>query len=455
MKKFTFLKINLLVTILLASNVCVLAADPTITVTPASIPGIAAIVGSTETETITIVGAGLNSDITLAISANDLAYFDVSQKTVVNSSGTANVQVTVSYSPQEAGSHTAILTLSSEGAASVVRGLSGISAWAPLDAPVATSSTSANNQGFTANWEAVAGVTEYQLNVYTKTVCPKLIISEYVEGNSGNKAIEIYNGTGKSVDLSAYSLKKQTDGLGLYAGGTPLSGILASGDVYVVANGLAGSEILAVKDVVDNVVTNFSGNDAIALFENGMQIDEVGVFDQLAPWGQNITLVRKSTVVTPTTFNALEWDIHAIDYTANLGSHTMNIPAATGTRLDPVVGSPFAVTGTTSSVSGLQAGTTYYYEVKAIKGIMSAPSNEISVETSATKLNNTTNLLKVTALDGKISFSAVAGVSVEIYNAIGQKLLSKLAVDGKNTIAISARGVVLVKVGNQTTKVIL
>lgn len=456
MKNFTFLKINLLAIILLASNVNAQAADPTITVTPANIPGIAAIVGSTETETITVNGAGLTSDIILAISANELAYFDVSQTTVVNVDGTANVQVTISYTPLAAGSHAATLTLSSAGAVSVIRGLSGIAVWPPLAAPVATSATGANNHGFTANWEAVIGATEYQLSVYTKTVCPDLIISEYVEGNSFNKAIEVYNGTGKSVDLSNYSLKIQNNGTGLFTNELPLTGILASGNVYVVANSQAIPAILAVKDQIDDIITNFSGNDAIALFKDGIQIDEVGVINQPAPWGQNLTLIRKSAVIAPNTFEASEWDTQAIDYITNLGSHTMNIPVATGTRLNLVAGSPFTVTGSTSSaVSGLTGGTTYFYTVIAKNGNESLASNEIEAFTVATYLPNSATSLKVSAFDGKISFTAVAGETVEVYNAIGQKLLSKLTVDGKNTIAVTVRGVVLVKVGTRTTKVIL
>ena len=34
-----------------------------------------------------------------------------------------------------------------------------------------------------------------------------LIISEYIEGSSYNKAIEIYNGTGSAVDLNSYELQ--------------------------------------------------------------------------------------------------------------------------------------------------------------------------------------------------------------------------------------------------------
>ena len=39
--------------------------------------------------------------------------------------------------------------------------------------------------------------------VKAETVATDLIISEYIEGSSFNKAIELYNGTGATVDLSS------------------------------------------------------------------------------------------------------------------------------------------------------------------------------------------------------------------------------------------------------------
>lgn len=39
-----------------------------------------------------------------------------------------------------------------------------------------------------------------------------LIISEYAEGTSFNKYIEIYNGTGDSVDLTGYELWRVSNG---------------------------------------------------------------------------------------------------------------------------------------------------------------------------------------------------------------------------------------------------
>lgn len=39
-----------------------------------------------------------------------------------------------------------------------------------------------------------------------------LFFSEYVEGSSNNKALEIFNGTGVAVDLSQYSVKLGSNG---------------------------------------------------------------------------------------------------------------------------------------------------------------------------------------------------------------------------------------------------
>src|ERR671916_415889 len=68
-----------------------------------------------------------------------------------------------------------------------------------------------------------------------------LFISEYVEGSSNNKAIELFNGTGSPVDLTAGGYQLQ-----LYFNGstTPtnvaLSGTVAAGDAFVFAAASAG-----------------------------------------------------------------------------------------------------------------------------------------------------------------------------------------------------------------------
>ena len=72
-----------------------------------------------------------------------------------------------------------------------------------------------------------------------------------------------------------------------------------------------------------------------------------------------------------------------------------------------------------------------------------------------TGMSQVFSTLSVSASDGVIHFTAVAGKMVELYNAVGQKLLIKQTVDGMNSIPISTKGLVVLKVGNQIAKVVL
>ncbi|HCB18134.1 MAG TPA: hypothetical protein DEP76_13915, partial [Alteromonas sp.] len=84
------------------------------------------------------------------------------------------------------------------------------------------------------------------LGLPVSALADDLFISEYIEGSSNNKAIEIYNPTDTAIDLTGYRLEIYSNG-GTSAGTTiALSGMLASGDVYVVADNDADSAILAV-----------------------------------------------------------------------------------------------------------------------------------------------------------------------------------------------------------------
>ena len=62
-----------------------------------------------------------------------------------------------------------------------------------------------------------------------------LFFSEYSEGSGNNKYLEIYNGTGQSVDLSNYLIRYSQNGAQAWESNElGLSGALSAGDVYVV-----------------------------------------------------------------------------------------------------------------------------------------------------------------------------------------------------------------------------
>lgn len=162
---------------------------------------------------------------------------------------------------------------------------------------------------------------------------PDLIISEYIEGTSFNKSIEIYNGTGSSIDLSSYTLELYSNGSATVSQSVALSGTLNHGDVFVVSHGSADAAILAVTDLVSSAVINFNGDDALVLQGASGVVDsfgQVGV-DPGTEWpggGQDDTLVRKSTVcqgdtiVTDAFDASLEWDVLPVNTFTELGAHT-------------------------------------------------------------------------------------------------------------------------------------
>ncbi|WP_264538441.1 endonuclease [Flavobacterium sp. N1736] len=153
-----------------------------------------------------------------------------------------------------------------------------------------------------------------------------LLFSEYIEGSGNNKALEIANNTGSSVSLSAYTIKKQTNGAGAWSTGLALSGTLATGSKFVIVNSSISSTCFSTSAA--NISTSgtelmFNGNDAVGLFKNGVLIDIIGTFSGgTANFAVDVTLRRKSTVTSPsTTFNlSSQWDSYTTDTCNNLSS---------------------------------------------------------------------------------------------------------------------------------------
>ncbi len=161
----------------------------------------------------------------------------------------------------------------------------------------------------------------------------ELFFSEYVEGSSNNKALEIANVTSSPIDLSTYSIKRNGNGGATWSAPLNLTGTIAAGDVYVIINGSAAlQKLIDEADYVhpNNSSTNngepinFNGNDPIGLFKNDVLIDIIGVFNGgTVNFAKDVTLRRKNSVVNPnTTFDkANEWDEFAQDVVDNIGTH--------------------------------------------------------------------------------------------------------------------------------------
>jgi hypothetical protein len=78
-------------------------------------------------------------------------------------------------------------------------------------------------------------VITFSVLAFGQTNCSELFISEYVEGWSNNKALEIYNPTNQAIDLSGYFVVRYSNGASsaTVANAVQLNGIIAAHDVYV------------------------------------------------------------------------------------------------------------------------------------------------------------------------------------------------------------------------------
>jgi len=165
----------------------------------------------------------------------------------------------------------------------------------------------------------------------------ELFISEYVEGTSNNKAIEIFNGTSGAINLTsnAYKLEFYFNGATTAATTINLSGTINPGSVFVVASSLANSTILNVANQTSSSAF-YNGNDAIVLKKGSTIVDVIGQvgFNPGTEWGSGListadnTLRRLETTtqgdINPNdVFNpATEWIGYSTDTFDGLGTFT-------------------------------------------------------------------------------------------------------------------------------------
>ena len=193
---------------------------------------------------------------------------------------------------------------------------------------------------------AAAGVTTQYVECDGSVASPadNIFISEYIEGYSNNKAIEIYNATDASVDLSRYRLRLYFNGSTSVGQTITLSGTLSPGDVYIIANTGASAEIQALADLLSGSLT-YNGNDVVELYcvDPALVLDRIGIIGNNPGNGWDVagvttgtydhTIVRKPTVTqgnldwtdsAGTDATDSEWQVNDVNYIENLGFHTFD-----------------------------------------------------------------------------------------------------------------------------------
>jgi|GEM_PF-2726562 len=215
------------------------------------------------------------------------------------------------------------------------------------------------------NYEAFSAIFTINVSGTSPVITTDLFFSEYIEGSSNNKYIEIYNGSGTTVDLSGYTVELYANGAGSPSNtqtlGTLLS-VLPVGEVMVLRHSSANIHDPLITTYASSAC-NFNGDDALVLKRNGILLDIIGQVgcDPGTAWTASgglstldKTLIRRPEVCSGITVNpsdtcgagsfptlATEWIVLPQNDTGNLGVHTTDcsIPPADPTITLGVVSS--------------------------------------------------------------------------------------------------------------------
>ena len=160
-----------------------------------------------------------------------------------------------------------------------------------------------------------------------------LIISQYYEGASSDKWIEIYNPGPSTVDLTADGYR-----LGLWSNANrelwktstaptstaALSGTISSGSTLLLKNSSAA--LPGYASGTNNAAVNFNGDDSVVLYTGAVFAfaNVVDAFGATANSFADKSFIRKSTIITGvnTDFNAADWEERTLAVVAGAASNT-------------------------------------------------------------------------------------------------------------------------------------
>lgn len=165
-----------------------------------------------------------------------------------------------------------------------------------------------------------AGIDNILLTGSILTPCSELMITEYVEGTSNNKYIEIYNPTDQEINLDVYNLTKFNGKNIDPTGNLTLTGIIAAYGTFLIEN--QNEDLNIDANLSTGSIVNFNGDDKVALRKADKIIDIIGIIGDSIEFAKDITLRRKSHIQNPNNqYDPNEWDVYGINDVSNLNSH--------------------------------------------------------------------------------------------------------------------------------------
>jgi endonuclease I len=181
-----------------------------------------------------------------------------------------------------------------------------------------------------------------------------IFFSEYIEGSSNNKCLELFNASDSTINLSELTIYTLFNA-GPTTSNYTLSGNLAAGSTYVICNSSATSDFTQKANInLSQSIVNFNGNDLVSLVKisTGDTLDRIGDPNQIntiwsIPSGsgntQNYTLVRADSVRyggKTWAKSRLQWYALPSNTSDSLGSHSIKPCASSSLPSLPYAYSP-------------------------------------------------------------------------------------------------------------------
>ena len=395
---------------------------------------------------------------------------------------TENVTVIGSVDASDSDGDTLSYTLSGDDASLMTVSSSGALAFiaAPdFEAPADTGADNVYNASVAVSdgTDTVSqAITVTVTDLEEATTASELFISEYSEGSSNNKYIEIFNGTGADVSLDGYAWPANAapsaeDGVYEFWNTFTAGAVVANNDVYVVCNGSLDASVAGACDQEGSVF--FNGDDGVALVkgteESFTVVDVVGTWSSTDPGDgyevcgvadgtKDHTLIKKEktegnagdwTASAGTNADDCDWIVQEQNYWSDLGQHCWDsefaaesivINNASGEVSVAENGTSVATVSTTVSACGSVAysltgddAALFTISATGVVEFAAAPDFEAPGDTGADNVYN----FNVVATNGSASDSlamvvTVTDVNEDIPTYSGQVYISEYAEGSSN-----------------------
>ncbi|MCL2596538.1 MAG: chitobiase/beta-hexosaminidase C-terminal domain-containing protein [Paludibacter sp.] len=274
------------------------------------------------------------------------------------------------------------------------------------------------------------------------------------------KAIAILAGESSNVASATYTFPPTVPNIAAYLASTQTGNVKISGPVAVTYQ---NGQYLFVQDdsgyllVFGTIGKSFNNGDIIT-----------GLMGTLSPY-HGLPEMTNATVPDATSGSPIDpYDyilanfvisdisryvkVSNVQFTTDVNFASAT-PANTGYLVSP---ENFVVYNRFNNPISVSAGTNY--DITGLISYFDAPQLFYISIAPATPTGDITlsDIIKIYSNNGNIVVdNAKAGDKIEVYNVTGQIILNSIAAEGKNTITVDSRGVLIVRCGDKISKIIL